>query len=317
MERRIGLTSADLKHPVANEFLELLDNIVQDGAISKEEIISLRDWLIKNKDYEIPAVTFLWEKLKEVASDGKIDKDDTKILFDSILLVLPSKNRKVAKEARKEFELEQKEIQKIKEDSEKVKRLAELRVKSDQEKDVEDCEEEPEIRFRGNPSTILVEHLDFLVAGTNYHPGHKNVVSGERVYFVREPDNKYDSNAIRILTVDKVMIGHVPAFLAEKVAPLLDRGYSDESYIKRILYNDVPVIVSKVYLENSPNSQGSIGVPGSDRKGSFFRVLGYVLRVFFKWSYWLIKLGLNYLWRGIFKLYKFLKDKLMQKNEGK
>jgi hypothetical protein len=68
MERRIGLTAADLKHPVANEFLDLLDNIVQDGAITKEEIISLRDWLVKNKDYEIPAVTFLWDKLPLVLS---------------------------------------------------------------------------------------------------------------------------------------------------------------------------------------------------------------------------------------------------------
>jgi hypothetical protein len=309
MERRIGLTAADLKHPVANEFLDFLDNIVQDGAITKEEIISLRDWLVKNKDYEIPAVTFLWEKLKEVASDGKIDKDDTKILFDAILLVLPSKNRKVAKEARKEFELEQKEIQKIKEDTEKAKRSAELRVKSDQEKDVEDCEDEPEIRFQGKPSTTFVEHLDFLVAGTNYHPGHKNVVSGERVCFVRDPDNKFDSNAIRILTVDKVMIGHVPAFLAEKIAPLLDRGYLDESYIKRILYNDVPVVVSKVYLENIPDSQSPIGKISETKKFRFFRIMGFVLRMILKWSYWLIKLALKQIWKSIMWLYGFLERK--------
>ena len=182
---------------------------------------------------------------------------------------------------------------------------------------MEDCEDEPEIRFQGKPSTIFVEHLDFLVAGTNYHPGHKNVVSGERVYFVRDPDNKFDSNAIRILTVDKVMIGHVPAFLAEKIAPLLDRGYLDESYIKRILYNDVPVVVSKVYLENSPDSQSPISKISGTKKFRFFRIIGFVLRMILKWSYWLIKLVLNYLWRGILKIYKLIEDKVKQKHEGK
>lgn len=317
MERRIGLTTADLKHPVAKEFLELLDNIVQDGAITKEEIISLRNWLVKNKDYEIPAVTFLWEKLKEVTSDGKINKDDTKVLFDSMLLVLPSKNRKIAKEARREFELEQKEIQKITEDSEKSKRLSGLRGNKDQPKDVEEYEESPEIQFQENRRSISAEHLDFLVAGTNYHPGHKNVISGEKVYFVREPGNKYDSNAIRILTVDKVMIGHVPAFLAEKIAPLLDRGYMNESYIKRILHNDVPVIVSKVYLDNNQDSNLSGRASAYPNKGSFFKILSYVLRVFFKWSYWLLKLALKYLWRGVLMVQKFLEDKFKAKHERK
>ena len=113
MEPRIGLTASDLKHPVAKEFLDLLNKTIQDGTISKEEFIQLKDWLFKNKDYEIPAVTFLWEKLTEIASDGKISKEDTKIFFDSILIVLPTKNRKVASNARKEFELEQKELQKL------------------------------------------------------------------------------------------------------------------------------------------------------------------------------------------------------------
>ena len=125
MELRIGLTASDLKHPVAKEFLDQLDKIIEDGNISREEFIKIKDWLFKNKDYEIPAVTFLWEKLTEIASDGKISKEDTKIFFDSILIVLPTKNRKVASNARKEFELEQKELQKLKEDNpDKIKEYA-------------------------------------------------------------------------------------------------------------------------------------------------------------------------------------------------
>jgi HIRAN domain len=259
MDPRIGLTASDLKHPVAKEFLDLLDKTIQDGTISREELIQLKNWLFKNKDYEIPAVTFLWEKLTEIASDGKISKEDTKIFFDSILIVLPAKNRKVASNSRKEFELEQKELQKLKEETDRLNAFAELKKNFNSGPNLGDnLNSDSDFSTHQNQKGDCLEELDFLVAGTKYHQGNKNLVEGEKVFFVRDKTNKYDSNAIRILTEDKVMVGHMPAHLASKIAPMLDKGCQDDSYIKKILYNDVPVVVSKIYKVQSQNSQSKV-----------------------------------------------------------
>jgi SWI/SNF-related matrix-associated actin-dependent regulator of chromatin subfamily A3 len=49
------------------------------------------------------------------------------------------------------------------------------------------------------------------------------VGSGEEVKLVREPDNQYDKNAIRVLNIGGIQIGHVPRNVVSKLAPLLDR----------------------------------------------------------------------------------------------
>ena len=309
MEQRIGLTASDLKHPVAKEFLDLLDKTIQDGTISREEFIQLKDWLFKNKDYEIPAVTFLWEKLTEIASDGKISKEDTKFFFDSILIVLPAKNRKVASNARKEFELEQKELQKLKEETDRLKALAELKKNSKSEPKLgDDLNNDSDFSIRQNQKNDFLEELDFLVAGTKYHQGNKNLVEGEKVFFIRDKTNKYDSNAIRVLTEDKLMVGYMPAHLASKIATMLDKGCQDDSYIKKILYNDVPVVVSKIYKVQSQNSQFKVTTKPSgqfDNK-AVVKSLGSIAYKVLKVAIFLLKFLGKYAWILLKKAYKVI-----------
>ena len=309
MEPRIGLTASDLKHPVAKEFLDLLDKTIQDGTISREELIQLKNWLFKNKDYEIPAVTFLWEKLTEIASDGKISKEDTKIFFDSILIVLPAKNRKVASNARKDFELEQKELQKLKEETDRLNALAELKKNFNSGPIlVDNLNSDPDFSTHQNQKGDCLEELDFLVAGTKYHQGNKNLVEGEKVFLVRDKTNKYDSNAIRILTEDKVMVGHMPAHLASKIAPMLDKGCQDDSYIKKILYNDVPVVVSKIYKVQSQNSQSNVTTKPSSQfdNKAVVKSFGFVAYKILKMVIFLLKFLGKYAWILLKKAYKFV-----------
>ena len=309
MEPRVGLTASDLKHPVAKEFLDQLDKIIEDGNISREEFIKIKDWLFKNKDYEIPAVTFLWVKLTEIASDGKISKEDTKVFFDSILIVLPAKNKKVASYARKEFELEQKELQKLKEETNRLKALAELEKNSKSEPKLgDDLNNDSDFSIRQNQKDDFLEELDFFVAGTKYHQGNKNLVEGEKVFFVRDKTNKYDSNAIRILTEDKIMVGHMPAHLASKIAPMLDKGCQDDSYIKKILYNDVPVVVSKIYKVQFQNSQSKVTTKSSSQFDNkvVFKSLGFVAYKIFKVVIFLLKFVGKYAWILLKKAYKVI-----------
>ena len=60
----------------------------------------------------------------------------------------------------------------------------------------------------------------------------------------REPHNKYDSNAIKVLAGSRTEkhIGYIPANLAEKIAPLLDKGYSS------VVFSDL-----EDYIDDDPS----------------------------------------------------------------
>jgi len=44
------------------------------------------------------------------------------------------------------------------------------------------------------------------------------------VKLVREPSNQYDRNAIRVLNINGIQVGHIPRNVAVKLAPLLDQS---------------------------------------------------------------------------------------------
>lgn len=52
---------------------------------------------------------------------------------------------------------------------------------------------------------------------------HRGTFPDVKVTFQRDPDNKYDSNAIKVL-FDKEFVGHVPRDIAESLAKKLDSG---------------------------------------------------------------------------------------------
>ncbi|KAL1841186.1 hypothetical protein VTJ49DRAFT_7355 [Mycothermus thermophilus] len=84
-------------------------------------------------------------------------------------------------------------------------------------------------------------YFDSKIVGVRYYNGMATV--GELVRCTREPNNQYDSNAIRVDNVMGRQIGHIPRTVAEKLAPYLDSG---EMTIEAILtgekgYYDCPI----------------------------------------------------------------------------
>ncbi|KAI8963341.1 SNF2 family N-terminal domain-containing protein [Daldinia sp. FL1419] len=63
--------------------------------------------------------------------------------------------------------------------------------------------------------------LDNKIVGVRYYSGVVN--PGERVLCRREPNNPFDKNAIRVDNVMRNQIGHIPAKVAAKLAPYIDR----------------------------------------------------------------------------------------------
>lgn len=60
------------------------------------------------------------------------------------------------------------------------------------------------------------------VVGIQYYTGL--VGAGEEVQLIREPNNRYDRNAIRVSNIAGSQVGHIPKNVASNLAPLLDRG---------------------------------------------------------------------------------------------
>ncbi|TWU76455.1 hypothetical protein ED733_007127 [Metarhizium rileyi] len=64
--------------------------------------------------------------------------------------------------------------------------------------------------------------FDTKVVGVQYYRGHAS--TGEAILCLRDSDNQYDKNAVRIDNVMGQQIGHLPRKVVAKIAPYLDYG---------------------------------------------------------------------------------------------
>ncbi len=75
------------------------------------------------------------------------------------------------------------------------------------------------------PPRLLI--IDTSIVGTRFYRGAAELLvaigDDDSFALIREPDNKYDKNAIAVY-VDDTKCGHIPAPQAKFLAPLLDAG---------------------------------------------------------------------------------------------
>jgi len=105
--------------------------------------------------------------------------------------------------------------------------------------------------------------LDFpittKVAGISRHQkALEFVLHGTFFILCREPNNPFDKNAIAVKARGKYMLGYVPRYLAESLAPLLDAGRVSRkaTFVRKNVSEkrpDLPVGLSiKIYEKNKP-----------------------------------------------------------------
>lgn len=87
-------------------------------------------------------------------------------------------------------------------------------TQGDNENEEEDYESEPE-------EDVLILSTRTQVVGIQHYRGVVGI--GEQVTLVREPNNPYDRNAVRVLNIRNIQVGHIPATVASRLAPLMDR----------------------------------------------------------------------------------------------
>ncbi|KAG1816100.1 SNF2 family N-terminal domain-containing protein, partial [Suillus subaureus] len=83
-------------------------------------------------------------------------------------------------------------------------------------------EDDEVIIIEADPIDVLYCTLSSSIVGVQYYNGL--VGPEEEVRLVREPQNKFDRNAIEVKNIGGTKVGHVPKQTAAKLAPLLDRG---------------------------------------------------------------------------------------------
>ncbi|KAI1136949.1 SNF2 family N-terminal domain-containing protein [Hypoxylon sp. FL0543] len=97
--------------------------------------------------------------------------------------------------------------------------------------------------------------LDNKIVGVRYYNGVVN--PGERVILRREPANPYDRNAIRVDNVMGDQIGHIPAKVALKLAPYIDRN---EIILEGVLtgYKDTYDCPVRLYFYGTSDASGRL-----------------------------------------------------------
>ncbi|CAL1352250.1 unnamed protein product [Linum trigynum] len=70
--------------------------------------------------------------------------------------------------------------------------------------------------------SYLVGYVIANIVGLRYYDGR--ITGRELVGLVREPTNPYDQNAIRVLNIRSIQVGHIEKTVAAVLAPLIDAG---------------------------------------------------------------------------------------------
>lgn len=91
--QRLSLTKAHLASPVGQELLALLLDIGRDGVLEYEELERLSEWLNRNKDCGLPAVSFLFNLMIQVCEDQTIAAEELMEIQLGIERVLPPSTR--------------------------------------------------------------------------------------------------------------------------------------------------------------------------------------------------------------------------------
>lgn len=124
----------------------------------------------------------------------------------------------------------------ISEESYKVLEQKYLEVLEDERIEKEYIGEDEEIR----------EFEYAKIVGVNHEERRKTfekLIVGEEIFFIRERENKYDSNAIKVVNKYNETIGYVVKEKAQEIAPKLDGWKKCEVYVTGFLTNKLLVQV--------------------------------------------------------------------------
>jgi hypothetical protein len=229
-KKRLSLTKTQLQTAIATELLNLCQSVTEDGHLSDEEVLALKTWLQENRNADLPAIDFLTTTVQKIIGDGVVTKEESRLLYKAIEVVLPPEVRKESTERRKEAEVKEKILARLERETQKQKE-----------------KEEHELNYP-------LSSANFMVAGVRFE-GRPEVIRNyarpdEQVFLVRDRQNKYSRNAIEVRLRNGMQIGYVPEDDAVYLAPYFDKECKHYGYITKILTggrSPIPVVQAHIY----------------------------------------------------------------------
>ena len=231
---RLSLTKSQTQAGAGAELLALCESVTDNGSISDAQVRDLKRWLLEHRSADLPSVEFLATVVEQIVTDSPVTPEQCMTVYKAIEAVLPSEARKAAVAHRKAVEMIEREQAKVAREAEK-----------------QHAHEEKE---RNRP----LASANFMVAGVN-HEGRSVLIreyvkAGDKVFLIRDRQNKFSRNAVEIRLQNGYQIGFVPETDAIEFAPLLDRGCLHHAFVTKMLEgrkSPIPVVQAYLYQSDS------------------------------------------------------------------
>lgn len=100
----------------------------------------------------------------------------------------------------------------------------------------------------------LALYINFAVKGLSYlpdsnHQEARNLMIGDELALIPEPDNVYDSDAMRVSTLNAIDIGYVEAYRAERVKRIVETSSRYFCCVSKISNHYIPYIYASIYYK--------------------------------------------------------------------
>ena len=97
-----------------------------------------------------------------------------------------------------------------------------------------------------------VTHHEDYIAGFQFYKGPSllsQLTPGRKLTLKREPANRYDRNAVAVLSPTGTKLGYVPSKSNKIIARLLDQGFKLRAVVTKRDCDELPWLMVKVRLE--------------------------------------------------------------------
>lgn len=100
----------------------------------------------------------------------------------------------------------------------------------------------------------LALYINFAVKGLSYlsvdnHEEARSLMIGDELALIPEPDNVYDSDAVRVSTLNAIDIGYVEAYRAERVKRIMETSSRYFCCVSKITNHYIPYIYASIYYK--------------------------------------------------------------------
>src|SRR5438094_3827749 len=87
--RRLSITRLQRQSAAGADLIALCQTVTEDGSLSEEEVVALKQWLADHKSTDLPARDYLFRTVEQIVADGRVTLEERRDLYRAIETILP------------------------------------------------------------------------------------------------------------------------------------------------------------------------------------------------------------------------------------